>query len=144
MQQMLIFFMFFCNGLLQATLLQNCNSHSKAISYWVVDVIAQEVLCWLGSWLKWNLWPALIQWALPPLISQLDWIFTQRWLRWWYTVVTVEWSFLRVLEICFQTPPACGPLANLGLEKWLIKEYYFFPFNSPQYTLVKNKLNEPR
>ncbi len=101
----------------------------KQSAHWAVDVTAQVVPCWLGSWLNCNLWLVLGQWnqlafqliqlditgvhchnaddsgdiqlserkitwvsciwtpdSSLHLISPFNWILTETWLRWWYTV----------------------------------------------------------
>ncbi len=106
------------------------NVHSqKQSAHWAVDVTAQMVPCWLGSWLNRNFWLVLGQrtqlafqfiqlditwthclyaadsgntqlsgWKISwvtciwtpesslHLISPLNCISTEPWLRWWYTV----------------------------------------------------------
>ncbi len=107
-----------------------CTLHSqKQSAQWAVDVTAQVVPRWLGSWLNRNFWLVLGQTAQPAfqfiqlditwvhclyvadsgntklsgrkiswvtcirtpvsslhLISPLNCISTETWLRWWYTV----------------------------------------------------------
>ncbi len=50
------------------------NVHSqKQSAHWAVDVTAQVVPCWLGSWLNCNLWLVLGQWnQLAFQLIQLD------------------------------------------------------------------------
>ncbi len=53
---------------------QSREVHSqKQLAHWAVDVTAQVVPCWLGSWLNCNPWPVLGQWnQLVFQLIQLD------------------------------------------------------------------------
>ena len=105
------------------------NHSQKQAAHWAVDVTAQMVPCWLGSWLNCTFRLVLGQWnqltfqliqlditgvqrlnvahsgdiqlsegkitgvsciwkpeSSLHLISPFNWITTESWLRWWYTV----------------------------------------------------------
>ncbi len=60
----------------------------KQSAHWAVDLTAQVVPCWLGppGGSNWSIWS---HGSSLNLISPLNWISTDSWLRWWYTV---EWA----------------------------------------------------
>ncbi len=75
-----------------STLIPLCHFHlhsQKQSAHWAVDVTAQVVPCWLGSWLNCNLWLVLGQWnqlSLHHYWMHSLLISTESWLKWWYTV----------------------------------------------------------
>ncbi len=140
----------------------------KQSAHWAVDVTAQVVPCWLGSWLNCNFWLVLGQWTqlafqsseqkttwvsyaktvdsgeIQPseqkitwlgciwtpesslhLTSPLNWLSTETWLRWWYTVgwaISSESAYLQ-LQSWYRTNRSVRVLNKEGSGTLLVRLY---------------------
>ncbi len=91
-------------------------SHSQEQSaHWAVDVTAQVVLCWLGSWLNCNVWLVLGQW------TQLAFQFIQLDITWVQCFNAADWmeNQLGLLHLNSRVFPVFNQPTQLSIDRKL-------------------------